>query len=171
MPRGLVICVLLLAGCGGSAKPRSLYSGPGRSPAKQAYLAHFAGACHGADQASASTDRAIRGLLSRIGRGDRRAPGELSRYLRALAGGYSSGITQARRLGMPPDPGSSFALAYFAAAGRAALVLTAIADAIDNGQAQQIGAQITRLGGETRAAADASRAYGFPQCGVVGPAA
>ncbi|GAC1435231.1 MAG: hypothetical protein NVSMB51_04220 [Solirubrobacteraceae bacterium] len=170
MRRAALISCFLLAGCGGATRPVAP-PGAGVSAAKRSYLAHFARSCKGVEQRSAAGDGVIRALLSRISRGDQKAAGRLSRYLRGLAAGYRSGLAQVRRLGAPPGPGTGDAVAYFAAADRAAQALGAIADAIDGRRPAQISAATSRLGAETRAAALAGRAYGFPQCGVVGPSA
>jgi len=165
------LCCTTLAGCGsGAAKPPSkLYGAPAQSAAKRAYLARFPTACQGADKLAASTDRVLHSLLARIARGDRRAAAQLSLYLHRLSAGYSSGIAKTRKLGPPPDPGSSSALTYFAQAQQAALIIGRIAAAIDANHPELIAPQTTALGAATKAAGDASRAYGFPQCGVVGP--
>ncbi len=168
-------CAGAIGGCGGSTTAvhgsggAKLYAAPGQSAAKRSYLAHFPNACQGADKLAAQSDRLLHALLARVARGDRRAGAQLSSYLHRLAAGYAAGIAKTRKLGPPPDPGSSFALAYFAGAMQAARIIDGIALAIDANRPQLIAPQTTALGAATKAASDASRAYGFPQCGVVGP--
>ncbi len=167
-----VAVAVALSGCGGGqASPRAqgkLYGAAQLSPAKRAYLAHFPRSCKGGDKLAAQSDRVLRTLLKRIAHGDRRAAAQLSAFLHRLAAAYLTGLVRTRRLGSPPDPGASSALTYFAEALRAAQLIDGIARAIDTNHAELIAPGTSALSAATRAAGQASRAYGFPQCGLVG---
>jgi hypothetical protein len=173
-----LVCALVCAflpGCGGgshqhgkasagSSSSRNAKASPRYSAAKRRYLANFEPNCAaGASGAEASSEY-IQRLIEQSSHGDIKALPELIIYLNHLAGAFESALRQARSFGVPPNPDSSYGIAYFKDSEQVIGAIRDLSKSVANIDAKGVTSSVDQLASATAAAKSDGQRYGMPMC-------
>jgi hypothetical protein len=165
----------LLPGCGGgSSRPTRASVGasssrhaavsPSYSAAKRRYLANFKPDCAAGSRGADASSEYIQRLIEESSRGDLKALPELIIYLNRLAGAFEGALHQARHFGAPPDPGSSYGIAYFRDSEQVIEAIRDLSKSVADINAKGVTSSVNRLASATAAAKVDGQRYGMPMC-------
>jgi hypothetical protein len=137
---------------------------PRYNAAKLRYLANFKANCATASRGASASSEYVQRLIEEASHGNTKALPELIAYLNRLAGAFEISLHQARRFGSPPNPDSSYGIAYFRDSEQVISAIRGLSKAVANVDAKGVGSSGKQLTAATQAVKTDGERYGMPMC-------